>query len=119
MIRVNTHLGAIMLSGEYLSNLIGHTAMSCFGVVKMNPVGASQGLKKILSRSENADSGVKVTAGMEPGQITIDLHITVMYGVNVSAITDSIMNKVRYVVECETGLNVLSVNVFVDGMENN
>ena len=40
------------------------------------------------------------------------------YGINVSAIVDSIAGKVRYVVESETGLEVKKINVFVDGMES-
>lgn len=125
MIKINTHLGAIELTNSYLSSLIGHTAASCFGVVKMNPAGASQGVKSTILKSDSIDNGVKVTTPKgtdrlkkDTDRLVIDLHITVMYGVNVAAITDSIMNKVRYTVERETGLKVDKVNVFVDGMEN-
>ncbi len=118
MIKLNTHLGAIILSGGYLSNLIAHTASSCFGVVQMNPAGASQGVRTAVFRSEPRDNGVKVYQGKSNGALSVDLHITVMYGVNVGAITESIINKVRYVCERETGLKTETVNVFVDGMEN-
>ena len=118
MIRINTHLGAITLSEGYLSNLIGHTVTSCFGVVKMNPAGASQGLRTKVLKSDAIDNGVKVRAEKESGKLTVDLHLTVMYGINVAAITDSIVNKVRFTVEQETGLAAEQVNVFVDGMEN-
>lgn len=119
MIKIDTHLGTIELTAAYLSTLIGHTVTSCFGVVKMNPAGASQGVRNTLLKSDSIDNGVKITASKGSSKLNIDLHITVMYGVNVAAITDSIMNKVRYVVESETGLSVNAVNVFVDGMENN
>lgn len=118
MIKITNHLGAVNLTSGYLSSLIGHTAASCFGVVKMNPAGATQGVKATILKSEGIDNGVKVSAPDGGKRLVIDLHITVMYGVNVAAITDSIMNKVRYVVESETGLEVKKVNVFVDGMEN-
>ena len=39
------------------------------------------------------------------------------YGLNISAIVNSITNKVSYVVEEATGLKVSKVNVFVDGMK--
>lgn len=117
MIKVDNHLGTIQLTSGYLSSLIGHTATSCFGVVKMNPAGASQGVRATLFKTESIDNGVKVSVPKGTTDLYIDLHITVMYGVNVAAITDSIMNKVRYVVESETGLKVKKVNVFVDGME--
>lgn len=118
MIKFDTHLGKIELSSGYLSALIGHTASSCFGVVRMNPAGASQGVKTTILKRDPVDNGVKVYVPKGQKQVVIDLHISVLYGVNVSAITDSIINKVRYVVESETGLSVKKVNVFVDAMEN-
>ena len=118
MISRKTHIGEINLSEGYLSKLIGNTATSCFGVVRMNPAGATQGIKKLVSKSEDLNSGVKVIASKDPGKITVDLHITVMYGVNIPAVKDSIENKVRYIVERETSLKVDGVNIFVDGMEN-
>ena len=51
------------------------------------------------------------------GGLVIDLHIAVTYGVNISAIVKSIVNKVRYTVEEATGLQVAKVNVFVDDMK--
>ena len=119
MIKIDTHLGTIELTSGYLSSLIGHTATNCFGVVKMNPAGASQGVRATILKSDSIDNGVRVNVPKGTKQVVIDLHITVMYGVNVAAITDSIMNKVRYVIESETGLEVKKVNVFVDGMEAN
>lgn len=118
MIRIHNHLGMIELTPEYLSSLIGHTVTNCFGVVKMNPAGATQGVRTTILKSDSIDNGVKVTIPKGSDKLIIDLHITVMYGVNIAAITDSIMNKVRYVVSSETGLEVKKVNVFVDGMEN-
>ena len=52
------------------------------------------------------------------GRLVVDLHIAVTYGVNISAIVNSIINKVRYTVEEATGLEVAKVNVFVDSMKS-
>ena len=49
-------------------------------------------------------------------QLIIDLHIIVSFGVNISAIVKSIVNKVKYSVEDATGLTVAKVNVYVDQM---
>ncbi len=117
MVRVDNHLGTIELTRGYLTTLIGHTVTSCFGVVRMNPAGASQGMKTNLLKSEGLDNGVKIRFAKDSDKIIIDLHISVTYGINVSAITDSIVNKVRYVVEKETGITVRKINVYVDGME--
>ena len=66
-------------------------------------------------KDEAQDKGVKVRT--VAGGLVIDLHIAVTYGVNISAIVKSIVNKVRYTVEEATGLQVAKVNVFVDDMK--
>ncbi|MBR5976358.1 MAG: Asp23/Gls24 family envelope stress response protein, partial [Clostridia bacterium] len=62
------------------------------------------------------DKGVNVV--MEDDGLVVELHIVVTYGVNISTIVDSIVNKVRYTVEDATGLSVKEVNVFVDSMNS-
>ena len=77
--------------------------------------GARQGLRSLISRRTYADEGVRVRS--QGNKLIIDLHIRVIYGMNISAIAKSIVNKVRYTVEQATGLEVQKVNVFVDGMK--
>ncbi len=116
LIKVENHLGNIDISNEYLTNLIGHTVTSCFGVAQMNSHGAKQGIRSILNKNNDLNRGVIIRQSRD--RVIIDLHITVSYGVNISAIVDSIVNKVRYTVEEETDMNVLKVNVFIDGMKS-
>ena len=71
---------------------------------------------KVQGDVEAADKGVRVRAA--GGRLVVDLHIAVTYGVNISAIVNSIINKVRYTVEEATGLEVAKVNVFVDSMKS-
>ena len=115
MIRIENHPGTIEFHDNCVSDLIGHTVTSCFGVAGMANSGASQGLRSFFFRRRKyLDQGVRVdTNGSE---LTISLHILVTYGVNIAAIADSITNKVRYTVEQATSLAVQKVNVFVDGM---
>ena len=115
MIKFENHLGAIEISQDYFANLVGHAASECFGVAGMVESTASQGLRYILKKDEAQDKGVKVRT--VAGGLIIDLHIAVTYGVNISAIVKSIVNKVRYTVEEATGLQVAKVNVFVDDMK--
>lgn len=118
MIKKDNHIGTISITNSYLTSLIGHAAAGCFGVVRMNPVGARQGVRSNIMGSATADNGVKISWVKGSNHMIIDLHIFVTYGINVSAIVDSIINKVRYVVESETGITVSKINVFVDGMES-
>jgi len=105
----------IEVSNSYFANLVGHAASECFGVsglVNSTPV---QGLRSFLMRRELQDKGVRVrNAG---GDLLIDLHITVTYGVNIAAIVKSIVHKVSYTVEAACGLTVAKVNVYVEDMK--
>ncbi len=117
MIKIENHLGTIDINDAYFSDLIGNTVTSCFGVAGMANSGASQGLRAFFFRRRNyLDQGVMVRSGGT--DLTIDLHIFVTYGVNIAAIVDSIINKVRYTVTEATGLTVKKVNVYVDGMKD-
>lgn len=115
MIRLENHLGVIDISQEYFSNLVGYAASNCFGVSGMSTSGAVQGIRSLFTKNESQDKGVRVRSN--GSGLVIDLHIIVTYGVNISAIVKSIVNKVSYTVEDATGLVVSRVNVFVDKMK--
>lgn len=115
MIKFRNHLGTIGISTAYLRQLISHTAESCFGVAGLNVYGAKQGVCAMLKKV-NTTKGVIIRQDGE--ELIVDLHITVNYGINVSAIVDSIIHKVNYVLTEEAGVAVKSVNVFVDEMTN-
>ncbi len=125
MIDIKNHLGTVNFSKQFFYTLIGGTVTECFGVVDMNAGDVKQTfiekvpipfIKKLASKS-TVLSEKGVTVRYKNNKLYIDLHISVMYGVNVSTIVKSIVHKVRYVVEDETGLTVDKVNVFVDSVK--
>lgn len=116
MIRIENHLGIIEISQNYFAYLVGNAASSCFGVAGMVKSGTRQGLRSIFTRRTFADEGVRVRS--ENGKLIVDLHICVIYGMNIAEISKSIVNKVRYTVEEATGLTVKRVNVHVDAMKS-
>ena len=115
MIRTENRYGTIEIAQEYFRYLVGNAVSSCYGVAGMVCSGPRQGLRSMLSRRAYADDGVRVRA--EGDRLVVDIHIEVIYGMNIAAISKSIVNKVRYCVEEATGLAVKKVNVFVDGMK--
>ena len=116
MVRIDNHLGSIEISQTYFANVIGNAVTSSYGVAGMVKSGTRQGLRSMLFRRSFVDEGVRVRS--ENNKLIVDLHISVIYGMNIAAIAKSIVHKVRYVVENVTGLEVQKVNVFVDGMKN-
>lgn len=115
MVKLETHLGETNISQEYFANLVGHAASECFGVSGMAQATPAQGLLSKITHKETPDKGVRVR--LTGGRLVLDLHIVVTYGVNISAIVKSIVNKVRYTVEEATGMEVARVNVYVDAMK--
>lgn len=117
MIKIENHIGKIYISQRYLKKLIGKTAKNCFGVVGMNNYGTKQSLRSFVNIS-SLDNGVIIREAQSPNAIVIDLHITVSYGVNISAISDSIVHKVRFAVESEAGVEIEKVNIFIDSLQS-
>ena len=115
MVTYKTKLGSVCISNTFFAKLIGQAVSSCYGVVGMVKNGARQGLRSILTRRTHVDDGVHVRN--EGDQLVVDIHIEVVFGMNIAAIAKSIVNKVRYTIEEATGLTVKKVNVFVDGIQ--
>lgn len=115
MIRIENHLGKIEVTNAFFANLIGHAVSECFGVSGLVNSTPAQGLRSVLLGKDAQDKGVRVRN--MGGQLVIDLHIAVTYGVNIAAIVKSIINKVTYTVEAACGLSVAKVNVFVADMK--
>lgn len=116
MLTVENHLGTIGISKEYLSSLIGHTASTCFGVAGLNDAGSRFGLASIFKKAEIGKKEC-VSLNIKDGRLAIGLHITVVFGINISAVVDSLVHKIRYTIEEKTGLEVSKVTVYVDGMK--
>lgn len=119
MVVIQNHLGDINLSKQFFTALIGGTVTNCFGVVDMNIGNTKQSIIDsipFIPKKQYIDKGVSVRFLHD--KLFIDLHITVMYGINVNSIVKSIQHKVRYAVEEETELEVERVNVYIDGIKS-
>ena len=110
---MNTQLGEILVNTDVIAKYAGSSAIECFGVVGMASIKMKDGLAKLL-RMENLNQGVDVL--IEENNSTINLHIIVSYGVSISAVAENLIGNVRYKVEEFSGLNVVKVNVFVEGV---
>ena len=114
MIQFHSEQGEISVSSAVFSNITGMAATNCFGVKGMAYRSMTDGLVHLLRR-EAMSKGVKITYN-EDDSISIELHIIVENGVNLTAVCRSIMSEVRYNVSRITGVEVKSVNVCIDSM---
>lgn len=117
MIKFENPNGYIEITNAYFATLVGRAAQSCFGVTGMVNGSAYD---SIVSAIKSKATGEKFNQGVSvksvDGQLQIELHISVSYGVNITAIVDSIINKVRYTAEEATDLKVNTVNVYVEAL---
>ena len=114
MIRHENENGSVCVTAGVYTDIAGTAASNCFGVKGMVARSVSDGVYHLL-RKESMGKGVRVTFN-EDNSISIDLHIMVDHGVNLTTVGSSIISEVRYVVSKNTGTQVKDVNVFVDSM---
>ena len=114
MIRHENENGSVNVSTSVYTDIVGTAASNCFGVKGMAARSVRDGVYHVL-RKESVGKGVRVTYH-EDNSISIDLHIIVDNGVNLSAVGASIISEVRYVVTKCTGTEVRAVKVFIDSM---
>lgn len=111
LISFDNTMGKVSMSGNYFAELVAIAAQSGYGVAGMAIGGPADSLKSFL-RPDFPEKGVKVS--QEDGKLVIELHIKVIYGLNIAAAVKSITHKVKYIVEEATGLQVKRINVCVD-----
>lgn len=112
MVNITNSEGTITIAGDVFRNLAGDAATSCFGVKGMVACENEGGPWQLLRR-ETMAKGVKVHDG-ENGDISLELHIGIDRGVNIGAVSRSIMKEVKYKLEKSTGIPVKNVDVYID-----
>ena len=114
MIRHENENGSVNVSTSVYTDIAGTAATNCMGVKGMAARSVKDGVYHLL-RKESMSKGVRVDFH-EDGTISIDLHIMVGDGVNLTAIGNAIIDEVRYMVEKCTGTQVRAVNVYIDSL---
>lgn len=104
----NEHGGeGIRIANDVIAAIANKAASEVPGVFSMSG-GISDVFGKKMSKGIKVDSGEKSTK--------IDVNIIVEYGVRIPDIAFEIQNRVKKAVESMTGLEVLEVNVHVQGV---
>lgn len=111
--KLENEYGIISIDNEVIARIAGVAAIECYGIVGMAAKNVKDGIVHLLKK-ESLTKGIKLT--LEENKVSIDLHIIVEYGTNISAIADNIISTVKYKVEDITGLEVIQVNIFVEGV---
>lgn len=111
---VNTHNGRIAIGSEVIAQYAGVVATECFGVVGMAGINVRDGLTGLLKR-EKMTRGIQVI--VTPGhKLRLDFHVIVAYGVSIMAVSENLVENVKYKVEEFTGMEIEKINIYVEGV---
>ena len=111
--RMNTQRGEVLIDTDVIAKYTGSVAVECFGIVGMASVNMKDGLVKLLKR-DSLTHGISVE--LKDNKITLDFHVIVVYGVNISSVADNLISTVKYQVEEFTGLEIEKINIYVEGV---
>ena len=111
---MDTHLGNIAIQNDVIGQYAGAVATECFGVVGMAGINVRDGLVKLL-KMDNLNRGVNVV--LDNNKLTLDLHIIVAYGVSIHAVSENLINELKYKVEEFVGIEIEKINIFVEGVK--
>lgn len=103
----------IKIADDVVSIIAGKAVSEISGVAGMAG-GFAGGISEVFSGKKNLSKGIKVDVGEK--EVKIDVNIIVEYGARIPDVAFEIQNRVKKAVETMTGLNVLEVNVHVQGV---
>jgi uncharacterized alkaline shock family protein YloU len=105
--------GTIRIANEVVRIIAGIAASEVKGIIGMSG-GVADGFAELLMK-KNLAKGVKVEVGER--QVAVDLFVIVEYGSKIPEIAYLVQENVKRAVESMTGLEVIEVNVHIQGVE--
>lgn len=111
--RVNNKYGEVVIDTEVIARYAGSIVVESFGIVGMAGISMKDGLVKLLKK-DSLTHGINVV--IEDNKIQLDFHVIVVYGTNIPAVTENLIETVKYRVEQFTGAEVSKINIYVQGV---
>jgi len=108
----HSDVGSIRIADEVVGIIAGLAAMEVPGVAGMSG-GLVGGFAEMLGK-KNLSKGVKVEVGEK--EAAVDLYVIVEYSVRIPDVALRVQENVKKAIESMTGLDVVEVNVHVQGV---
>lgn len=108
------NIGVVKISDEVVSVIAGIAAEEISGVMGFQH-GVSSNISQIF-KGKKASSGKSVKVTLEEDKATIEIALSVEYGVKIMDVVVEVQENVKKTVEAMTGLVVSGVNVYVQNI---
>lgn len=109
-VEIDTNLN---ISEDVIGIIAGLAASEVDGIAGMT-LGFVDGINQIFGNNKKYAKGVKIT--LEGKKVNVDLYVNVKYGVRIPDVAWAAQSAVKTAVENMTGLEVLAVNINVQGI---
>jgi uncharacterized alkaline shock family protein YloU len=105
--------GKLNITDEVIIELAGYAALESYGVVGMAAPSVQDGIAKLLPM-RRLQRGILTR--LDDEGVTIELHVIIENGTNLSAVSQNLADSVRYVLEHYAQIKVADVLVHVEGI---
>lgn len=112
-VKTESVYGAIVITDDVIAKIAGIEATKCVGVVGMAFKSKADEFASLLKK-DSVNKGVRVTLNNKA--IVLELHVIAEYGVNLTAISNNIIENVKYAVETMTGYKVDKIIINVESV---
>lgn len=109
-VQIDTNLN---ISEDVIGIIAGLAASEVEGIAGMT-LGFVDGINQIFGSNKKYSKGVRIT--LEGKKVNVDLYVNVKYGVRIPDVAWAAQTAVKNAVENMTGLEVLAVNINVQGI---
>lgn len=109
----STELGKIRIAPQVIEVITKLSALEVNGVVELSG-GFTDEIVGFLGRNKSSTRGIKVELGEV--EAAIDVAIIVKYGYQIAELANNVQENVKYAVENMTNLDVVEVNVHINGI---
>ena len=106
------NVGQIRIANEVVGIISGLAATEIVGVAGMSG-GIAGGISEMLGKKSLA-KGVRVEVGEK--EAAVDLYVIIDFGVSIPDVAWQVQENVKKAIESMTGLDVIEVNVHVQGV---
>lgn len=108
-----TDYGKVRIDTDVIAKYAGSVVVESFGIVGMAMVNVKDGFVRLLKK-DSLTQGINVE--ITPEGIELNIHVIVAYGLNISVVTDNLIQHVRRRVEKFTGMKISKINILVEGV---
>jgi uncharacterized alkaline shock family protein YloU len=105
--------GELVIADEVIVELAGYAALESYGVVGMAAPNVRDGIAKLLP-VRRLQRGILIS--VDDGKVTVELHVVIENGTNLSAVSQNLADSVRYVLEHYAQVKVADVLIHVEGI---